>query len=72
MDVLRILLSLSPIGSTIELRPQAERFRSFDEKILLVYSPLPLKPALTYRLTRTHRGITQNWWKVNIYIPLCI
>jgi hypothetical protein len=35
-DMLRTLLSFSPIGSSIVLQPQPGRFRSFDEKILLV------------------------------------
>ena len=36
MDMLRTLLSLSPIGSSIVLQPHPDRFRTFDEKILLV------------------------------------
>lgn len=35
MDMLRILLSFSPIGDSIILQPHPDRFRSFDEKILL-------------------------------------
>ena len=35
-DMLRTLLSFSPIGSSIVLVPHPARFRSFDEKILLV------------------------------------
>ena len=35
-DMLRLLLSFSPIGSSIALQPHPDRFRTFDEKILLV------------------------------------
>jgi hypothetical protein len=36
MDMVRILLSLSPIGTSIVLRSHPDRFRAFDERILLV------------------------------------
>ncbi len=36
IDMLRILLSFSPIGDSIALQPRPDRFRSFDERVLLV------------------------------------
>ena len=36
LDMVRILLSLSPIGTSIVLQSHPDRFRAFDERILLV------------------------------------